>query len=196
MPRHSTSPTLLDDVKTITITNLKKWEYLKPDSHRSGVITWSWNGQKTSSISIAVNIISSSPYMELSYTCNGTPYDYKVQLTQRPANIGRGHVWYFICPHTQKLCRTLYMVGNRFLHRLAYTGCLYESQTLSHNNRNLHRLLDKVFGTDKLYEQLYSKHFKSHYAGKPTKRFLTIQEKLKQAEGINYAEVEKLISCI
>ncbi|AKQ44436.1 hypothetical protein TH63_00355 [Rufibacter radiotolerans] len=193
MAKHPTLPTLYDEVKTLTITNLKKWGYLIPNSYKSGIIHWGRHGQRTSSINILVDTYGFSPYLQISYTYNGTTISYKVPLTFLPANIGKGQVWYFVCPHTQKRCRTLYMIGDRFLHRSAYTGCMYESQTKSHKNRTLHRLLDKVFGEDELYEQLFSKHFKSSYAGKPTKRYLAIQKKLRQAQSINYDEVERLL---
>jgi hypothetical protein len=193
MAKYPTFPTLLDEVKTLTLTNLKKWGYLGPSSIKQGTVFWSWRGERTSSIGITVNTLSALPYLELNYTCQGQPVLYKVHLTQIPANIGRGQVWYFVCPKTQRLCRTLYMVGSKFLHRLAYTGPMYESQTKSHKDRTLIRLLDKVFGVDKLNEQLHTKHFKTTYAGKPTKRFQAIQRKLKQAERVNPQEVEQLL---
>jgi hypothetical protein len=53
-------------------------------------------------------------------------------------------------------------------------------------------MYDKVFGTDKLYEQLYSKHFKSTYAGKPTKRYNMLMKKIEESESIPYREKELL----
>lgn len=35
-----------------------------------------------------------------------------------------------------------------------------------------------MHGEEELYSELYSKHFKTHYAGKPTRRFIEINEKL------------------
>jgi len=40
------------------------------------------------------------------------------------------------------------------------------------------KLCKVISGSDKLYEELYSKHFKSHYAGKPTKRYKQILNEL------------------
>ncbi|GAA4434230.1 hypothetical protein GCM10023188_24910 [Pontibacter saemangeumensis] len=46
--------------------------------------------------------------------------------------------------------------------------------------------------SDKLYEQLYSKHFKSSYAGKPTKKFVKLMQKIKESERMSYREKEML----
>ncbi len=46
--------------------------------------------------------------------------------------------------------------------------------------------MDKVYGSyfklDKLYEELYSKHFKTHYNGKPTRRYLKIMQQINKIE--------------
>lgn len=191
MAKTPTFPTLFDEVLQVSVTDLKKWEYLRPNQYKNGVITWSRNGQKTASISIAVNTRTGSPYLELDYTNNGTPINYRVQLVTVPANIGKGRVWYFLCPHTGKRCRKLYSVGAKFLHRSAFAGCLYESQTYSQKNRQLFRMYAKAFGSDKLYEQLSQKHFRRTYAGKPTKRFSKLMQKIRESERMSYFDKER-----
>jgi len=47
---------------------------------------------------------------------------------------------------------------------------MYESQIQSKKYRQLDKTLGAYFRTDDLYSQLYQKHFKKTYAGKPTKR--------------------------
>ena len=182
MPKLTTFPTLYDDCKTISISELGRWEYLTPNRYKSGVISWSRNGNKTGSISIAVNTHTSTPYLELDYSCNGTPINYRVQLVSIPSNLGKGVVWYFICPRTGKRCRKLYCADTYFYHRSAFQGCYYEKQTYSYKNRKLGQQFEKLFGIDKIYEEIYSKHFKKHYNSKPTKRYLKL---LKQVEAYN-----------
>jgi hypothetical protein len=191
MLRIHTSPTLLDDVLQFSITDLKKWGYLKPNQYKSGGITWSRNGQKTASISIAVNIQTDSPFLELDYKHNGKPVNYQVKLITAPANIGR--VYYFLCPYTGRKCRKLYSIGERFLHRVASTGCMYESQTYSANTRQLFKMYETAFASDKLFEQLYSKHFKRSYAGKLTKRFVKLMQEIRESEHFSYREKELLL---
>ncbi len=73
MPKSFTFPTLIDEVKTLSVSCLIRWGYLKPGSHSSGVVTWSRAGNETGSISIAVNTITAKPYTELDYSHQDTP---------------------------------------------------------------------------------------------------------------------------
>ena len=193
MPKPHTFPTLFDDVKTVSISFLKKHNYLKPNHWQSGTVKWSINGDKTGSISIMVNTKSEQPYIELDYKCNEVPINYKVQLVSTPSNLGKGVVWYFICPHTGRRCRKLYLADTYFYHRSAFRGCMYEKQTHSKRNRQLLKMLEASFETDKLHEQLYKKHFKKMYAGKPTKRYIQITNKLRQADSISLRELEIML---
>lgn len=185
MPKPHTFPTLFDEVKTVSISFLGKHGYLKPNQWQSGTITWSRNGCKTGSISIRINTLTERPYLELDYKSNDTPINYQVDLVSIPSNIGNGVVWYFICPHTRKRCRKLYLVGGYFYHRSAFRSCMYEKQTYSHNNRWLCKQFDKLFNSEKAYEQIYSRHFKKQYNGKPTKRYLKLLKQAKAGEGIS-----------
>jgi hypothetical protein len=128
MPKPHTFPTLYNDVLQISITKLKEWEYLNPEQLKSGTITWSRNDNKRGSISITVNTKSEKPHIELDYKSNDEPQNYKVQLVSIPSNLGKGVVWYFLCPETNKRCRKLYSIEGYFLHREAFKGCMYESQ--------------------------------------------------------------------
>jgi hypothetical protein len=193
MPKPHTFPTLYDDLKTVSISFLTKHGYLKPNQWRSGTITWSRNGNKTGSISIRVNTQPESPYLELDYKCNEAPINYRVQLVSVPSNLGKGVVWYFVCPHTGKRCRKLYLVNSYFYHRSAFRGCMYEKQTQSKKSRGLDKTLGVYFRTDQLFEQLYKKHFKKQYAGKPTKKYLKLTQQIQRTESIPHHEIERLL---
>jgi len=177
MPKPYTFPTLLDEVKTVSISKLKVWNYLEPESYRSGTITWSRAGEQIGSINIFCTM-RNEPYIWLTYRFNGEPVDYKVKLVSVASNLGRGKIWYFLCPVTGKRCRKLYGVGKYFLHRDAYPQAMYESQTYSKRGRMIDKVCKIMHGSDELYEELYSKHFKTHYAGKPTKRYKQIMNEL------------------
>lgn len=192
MPKPHTFPTLYDEVKTVSISFLTKHGYLKPNQWKSGAITWSRNGNKTGSISIRINTQSECPYLELDYKCNEAPINYKVQLISIPSNLGKGVVWYFVCPRTGKRCRKLYLADTYFYHRSAFRGCMYEKQTQSKKSRYLDKTLGVYFLTDQLFEQLYKKHFKKQYAGKPTKKYLRIMEQIQKAESMPYHEIERV----
>ena len=192
MPKFPTFPTLYDEVLQINISKLKGWKYLNPEQLKSGTITWSTNGEKTASISITVNNNSKEPYIQLDYKYNDEPRKYRVWLVSVPSNLGVGKIWYFLCPQTLKRCRKLYLVGGYFLHREAFNGCMYDSQTKSKSWRQMVNVCGGYFELEKSYEEIYSKHFKKHYNGKPTKRYLKLMRKINKAEGIPISEIKKL----
>ena len=191
MPKPYTFPTLYDEVLQISITKLKEWSYLNPEQIKSGTITWSRNGTPIGSISIQVNTKSEQPYIELDYKYRDEPRNYKVRLVSIPSNLGKGLIWYFLCPQTKKRCRKLYSIGGYFLHREAFKGCMYETQTQSKKYRQLDKILGAYLKSDNLYSELYKKNFKKTYAGKPTKRYLRIMEQIQKAESIPYHEIER-----
>lgn len=178
MPKSYTFPTLLDEVKTVSISKLKEFGYFKPDSFKSGRLIWSRRGEEIGSISISVDL-RQAPECYLSYTYNKEEQvSYTVNLTSVASNLGFGKIWYFICPHTGNRCRKLYSAGKYFLHRDAYPHAMYECQTYSKRGRQIDKVCKIMHGSDNLYEELYSKHFKTHYAGKPTKRYKQILNEL------------------
>jgi len=178
MPKYPTFPTLYEDLKKVSISFLTKHGYLKPNQNKSGTINWSRYGNKTGSISIRVSTEPESPNLELSYKYNEAPINYRVQLVSAPSNLGKGVVWYFICPHTGKRCRKLYWGDKYFYHRSAIRGGIYKKQLQSKGERDLYKTFELFF----LSEELDKKHFKTHYAGKPTKKYLKLIEKIHSAE--------------
>ena len=184
MPKPYTFPTLYDEVLQLNISKLKGWGYLAPGQIKSGSINWSRNGNRTGSISITANTRSEKPYIELDYKYKDQPRKYKVYLTSIRSNLDLGKIWYFLCPQTKKRCRKLYSVGGYFLHREAFNGCMYEIQTQSKKYRNLKNTFGTYLEYDEIYSELYKKHFKKQYAGKPTKRYLRIMEKIQEIESI------------
>ena len=191
MPKPHTFPTLYNEALQISISKLKEWEYLNPEQIKSGTITWSRNGSQTGRISIKVNTHSEQPYIELDYKYRDEPRNYKVYLTSTPSNLNKGEIWYFICPQTKKRCRKLYSIGGYFLHREAFNGCMYETQTQSKKYRQLDKTLGAYLKSENLYSELYKKNFKKTYAGKPTKKYLRIMEQIQKAESIPYHEIER-----
>lgn len=193
MPKPHTFPTLYDEVKTVSISFLTKHGYLKPNQWKAGSVNWSRNGENLGSISIKVCTYSESPYLEFDYQCNQQLIKYRVQLVSALSNLGKGFVWYFVCPKTNKRCRKLYLADTYFYHRSAFKGCMYEKQTQSKKSRYFDKTLGVYFRTDQLFEQLYKKHFKKQYAGKPTKKYLKLTQQIQRAESIPYHEIERAL---
>ncbi|WP_209399816.1 hypothetical protein [Pseudozobellia sp. WGM2] len=198
MPKPSTCTTLYDDTLQMNISKLKEWGYLEPDKIKRGTITWTtkrWGGFKedVGSISIIVNTRNEWPYIELNYKYANKPRNYRIELVTLPSNIGNGKIWYFLCPNTNKRCRKLYSIGGYFLHREAFKGCMYDSQTKSKKWRNMEKVYGAYFDSEKCYEQLYKKHFKKFYSGKPTKRYLKLKGVIERAERIPIDDIHRLM---
>lgn len=191
MPKPSTFPTMYDEVKTLSISFLKKHGYLNPSQQQSGTVSWSIQGRTTGSISILVSISPNATFLELDYICNGNPVRYRVDLTSIPSNLGKGHLWFFVCPITHKRCLKLYLVETYFYHREAFKGCMYSKQAMGKQARLMDRNIGMAFCMEELYTQLGKKHMKKSYAGKPTKRYMKLVEKIEKAQSIDIRELER-----
>jgi hypothetical protein len=191
MPRRSNFPILIEECKTINISLLKKWGYLKPGEYKSGNLTWSRGETKTGWISFTINMLNANPYIELNYKYNGNPISYIIQIVSILSNIGRGRIFYFVCPVTGKRCRKMYGISERFLHRSAFRGCFYENQTYSKRNRDLFRSFEMLNENDKAYDMIHSKHFKKYYAGKPTKRYCNAMQEISRISLKDAIEIEE-----
>lgn len=148
MPRHPSYPILYNQVKTLNIACVKG--FLRSAGNNSQCIV-------------------------LQYDYKGKQVVYRVNVTSVASNLGKGRVWYFICPSTGKRCRKLYFIKGKYYHREAFRGCMYEIQTQSKRWRQLTPLMDVEFGTGKF--DVRRKYFKRSYRGKPTKRYLWLIDK-------------------
>ena len=116
--------------------------------------------------------------VELYYfkTVNGERKDinYRVQVVSVPSNLGKGEVYYFVCPFSNKRCKVLYMgYGSLyFKSRQSYQHRIYYASQLS---SHLDRHNDTYWRLERELEQLYKKNRKRHYRGEPTKAQLRIE---------------------
>ena len=191
MPRFANYNTTVDDCLTVSITKLKEWNYLI-NGYKKGSISWSRNGEKHSSIGVEVCFNDSEKYLLLDYSSNGEPKKYKVQIMEVASNLGKGYLCYFICPVTLKLCRKLYLHSGMFLHRTAF-NMMYQKQIESKKYRYLTKVFDKAIIPDEVYEERYKPYFKTHYNGKPTKRYLKLENKIRVAESYPSNTIETLL---
>jgi hypothetical protein len=193
MPRYANYPTTVEDCLYVSIKKLKEWNYFKYNGTKSGTISWSRNGEPHSKIGISVTKNDFETFVILDYTVNGEPKNYKVKIISKPSNLGKGEVLYFVCPNTKKHCRKLYLHSGYFLHREAFNSLMYENQIISKRTRDLHSIFDKVYLKDEVYEERYSKYFKTHYNGKETKRFKRLNNKIQIADSFPVGTLESLL---
>lgn len=182
MPKPYTLPTLFDEVFQIHISQFKNCGYLQEGKIKYDSIIWKVSGKQIASVTVFINMDEFSPYIRLSYTAGGNPREYKVSLEWIQSNLGKGKVWYFRCPHTYKRCRKLYMVDGYFLHREANRHGMYYSQTMSKTIRGYDQIFKNYAKRDELLNELQSKYFKTHYRGRPTRRYLRLMRELEKAD--------------
>lgn len=195
MAKSSTFPYLFDSTCQIDISKLKGWGFLKLNQTVQTTLSWSSQGEKTASISLFICTIEENPFIELKYNSNSEPRTYRVKLFWKESNLNQGKVWFFICPKTFRYCRKLYLIEGYFLSRAAFKGlnCMYEKQTYSKYGRSLDNLFGAYYGSEKAYEQIYSKHFKKYYAGKPTKKYLKLMQKARRSESVSIEKVNSTL---
>ncbi len=168
MPKIPTFPDCFDEVKRITISDLRRLGFLKKGCYEStGSIRWTRAGSPSGSVSATVTRTDYGGYLKLDYLSNGEPISYRINVEARPSNLGFGEVLYFVCPVTGARCRILYGIGRHFLSRKAYPSAMYSTQTQSKRWRDFSRVLGTA-DRDDLFHRRYSR---THYKGKPTRRF-------------------------
>lgn len=185
MPYRHSFPSHYDMVPSIKITSLKNWGYL--EGKRTTDFDYSWTGgwMESKTINVIIDTNCEKPCMLLQYDHEGESMQVLVYFTFVKSNLGKGLIWYFECPYTGKHCRKLYHLGKYFAHREAFNNACYMSQTLSDNKRWLSTGWVKFNRKEKALGWLHGKHFKTHYKGKPTKRYLQALKWIEEGEGIS-----------
>jgi hypothetical protein len=55
------------------------------------------------------------------------------------------------------------------------------------------KIYGAYFDLETQHEQLYKKHFKKSYAGKPTKKYLKITQQIQRAGNVSYLDIERAL---
>jgi hypothetical protein len=154
--------------------------YIPKESHfLNGSISWSTGA----AISFTLTKNNFGLNLVFNYTktieCEKRNINYSVNIESLPSNLGKGEVYFFICPFTFKRCKVLYMgYGSLyFKSRKAYKNRIYYASQLS---SRLDKHNDKYWSLERSLEKLYIQHPKTHYRGKIThaqKRINSLENK-------------------
>jgi len=180
----------VENMLSISTKKFKEWNLLKKGINNSGVISWSFNGEETSKVSYSIKLNDFEAYTELDYSVNSKPYKYRIYFESIISNLGKGKIWYFICPVSGKKCRKLYLCNGYFISR-KLTGAIYDTQTKSKSWRRMEKAFGAYFDLDNYYIELHKKYLKTHYKGKPTKRLLKLQYLINKGKAITTDEIER-----
>ena len=179
--------TILNDALRLTTADLKKLGYLQPNRIRSGVVRW---GDCLASISITTDTGPGDPHIKFEYTKQGRELSYRLNLVPKPSNLGIGTVWYFRSAVSGKLCRVLYSIYDRFVHRAAYPGTMYQCQTESRKYRDLQHVYGPMLKADAEAGKFYKPYHKTHYKGRPTRKY----RRILISEAMDYAHERRRCS--
>lgn len=170
MGRLSTGAVTTGEAQRLEISYLFREGYISKGRFISGSLSWN-NGN---SIGIESELSKWKQEIRLKYQNHSyhsgavNDLDYKIQLTSIPSNLGRGQIYYFICPITGRKARILYKCYGSlyFKSRKAYHGRIYYSSQIASKN-NLHN--ERYFSLEKEIDKLKPHIRKRHYQGKETR---------------------------
>ncbi|WP_139263270.1 hypothetical protein [Chryseobacterium carnipullorum] len=171
----------VEDLRSLSIKDIKR--YLKPNTFSDNVVlNFYRDGERTGSIGIESQIFDTEGAITLSYKYRQEfSISYEIGLVSKPSNLGKGIVWYFVCPKTEKICRTLHLKDGYYYHRSAFPELYYENQILSKNWRKVQKALE-IELSGKVYDEYFRKHRKKTYRGIPTKEESKLKRMLKIKE--------------
>lgn len=186
MGRWSTGAETCEMSQRLELTYLLKKKFLVKGEIRTGRIYWTYRGKPNGNITVYGCLKENEKYVRLVYSTKDYrdgetyEYDYKIQLTAIPSNLGKGEVLYFVCPETGKRCRVLYCAydSHTWKAREAYNRRLYYDAQISAkmdyaNNRYwaLNRELEKIES---------QKYLKPTYKGQTTRKAQRIERMKRQ----------------
>lgn len=197
MGRQSTGAITTREITRIELSYLLRQGFIKKGQVISGILSWN-NGSK---IGIESFYNNEERCLKLSYcfTSNETgereDFEYSIQLTTIPSNLGRGEIVYFLCPITGRRARILYKCyGSKiwkskgaYRHRIYYA-----SQQCS--KYDLHNI--RYWALEKEIERCIGRSKKKHYQGNETRlrnRIKLLEEKKNYHDWARWAFLPKTL---
>ncbi len=180
MAKRKTCPTLFEECNRIELSFLWKQHAMWLPRRIAASMSWTSRGRPAGNIDLIID--TREMYIELDYKYGDEPRHYRVQLVSVPSNLGKGQVWYFLCPHTGKRCRILYGVGGWFLHRSAFRGGCYDRQTLSKKDR----ILDYAIFPRQIEINDQMRKCRKTYRDKPTRRYESLMRRLEKCDDMQW----------
>ena len=177
----------VESAKRIEMPILKQLGYLpKGGDVISGTLRWSFNGEPSGNINITVNSSLDAPYIHFVYRSKNSgasddswiDRDYEFPLEKHSCRYG-GNKWFFRCQLSKngvycgRRVRVLYLVsgyfGCRHCANLTYQSCNYGGRY-------------KGFLSIPDLEEQEARVKRTHYAGKPTRKYLRLLKMNRQFE--------------
>jgi hypothetical protein len=178
----------VEDCKSISVFNLKKWGVLENHYYKGSIIWTSNRTGKESRVEYVVDL-NDNPHFTLNYKIrNGedeewTDINQKYPLVSTPCNYG-GKRWWFECSVCKNGSYCGRKVAKLYLSDGKHFACRH-CHDLSYDSKNINRrwkaltiLLDPEKGLEKFRNKIGFRYRK----GKPTKKYLKYIKKVKKFE--------------
>lgn len=169
-----------DDLRKVDAAWLRSQGYFKPETIRSGTITWTSGpsySETKNSISILISTFANSMYAKLNYSRiydndEKKEFDYKIPLTTTNCRYGGKRYW-FICSlsvngqYCERRVRTLYQGGDYFGCRHCYNLTYHSrNENSTYRTNPLFRAISLMGKSDDIRETIKV----PYYRGKPTRK--------------------------
>jgi len=195
MPRPSTIPLVINDLRTISISQLKKKGLLHKDGPTEAEFTWSnrFTKEITSSIGIEISTQGISPYIKLNYSIGKEDFNYSVPMVKVLSNLKKGFIWLFVCQETNRRCSKLFLLDSHFVGRQAVldAGGMYACNLRKVNYRAIDN--NRIGRLIKIIRQASRKHFMREYRGKVTRRQVGITRAWGQLERMGFKDIAQVM---
>jgi len=185
MGRDSTGAPIVEATMRISLSYLLQKGYIRKGCIAKGVLKWTNGGEML----VESFYSDRDKYIRLTYTSKGQDrtinHDYKIRLAAKPSNLGKGEVLYFVCPISNRLCRTLFFSfrTRTFVCRQAYPFRLYYRSQLS---STLSKANDQFWSIEKILEELAKRKETFVYNGKKTRYALRVERLLEKQRVADY----------
>jgi len=194
MPKPSQGIATAESSMRIEMSYLIQQGLIKTGTDYNSFMAWS---NSKNSISYYIKINEVEKYLRLKYTQtdsqeNKNEMDYKIYLEGIKSNLGKGTVYYFLCPVSNRKCRVLYLAygSQYFKSRESYQNRIYYNCQRCSKRDYAHTRYFKL--ADKL-EILNKTNFRSSYKGKETrslKRIENLTNKVNYFDFVRFKQLE------
>lgn len=161
------------------------------------------NGDLKSSFLIESTFDEKEKFIRLKYgysdrKTENEEMNYRINLQGVKSNLGKGMIYYFVCPRSKLRCRMLYLAYNSkyFMARNAYENLIYyDCQRYSKKYYSNSRYFD----VKDEYDKIVKSNYRSSYNGKKTKSLKRLEKLKMRVDILNHkrllvfgADLEKL----
>ena len=187
-----------NDLYTISISALRKLQFFNSAGYKEEPITFKYRNagsgamHELGTIMIRVSIQDGNWYTGFEYTADGIDYCYQVELVQLQSNLGKGFLWYFLCPELKVRCRKLYFYQDIFVSRKCLIGGLYKDEAKTKSSRGNSKLYNQLNRLNKIILEGRKPSFKRYYRGNPTKRYLALMNAVRTRNQLNTVAMHAL----